>query len=71
MIPPYKGPAINKSVNIELANADVYQLYNLKDDLSEQNNLAESNAEKLAEMIVAFEAIRGSDYGKIQQLELK
>ena len=71
MIPPYKGPAINKSVNIELANADVYQLYNLKDDLSEQNNLAESNAEKLAEMIVAFEAIRGSDYVKIQQLELK
>lgn len=71
MIPPYKGRAINKSVNIELANDDVYQLYNLRNDIGEQNNLAESNKEKLAEMVAAFEAIRGTDYGKIQQLELK
>jgi len=71
MIPPYKGPAINKWVNIELANSTEYQLYNLKDDIGEQNNLAEDNKEKLAEMVAAFEAIRGTDYGKIQQLELK
>ena len=57
--------------NIELGNASEYQLYNLKDDLGEQNNLAESNEEKLKEMIVTFEEIRGSDYGQIQQLELK
>lgn len=71
MIPPYKGPAKNNQVKIELANAEVYQLYNLKDDIGEQNNLAEDNKEKLAEMIADFEAIRGTDYGKIQQLELK
>ncbi len=71
LIPPYPGPAINTQVNIELGNATEYQLYNLKDDLGEQNNLAESNKEKLKEMIATFEEIRGSDYGQIQQLELK
>ncbi len=71
MIPPFDGPAIAKNVNIELGNADEYQLYNLKDDLGEQHNLAESNKEKLEEMVSAFEEIRGTDYGQIQQLELK
>ena len=71
MIPPFNGPAIAKNVNIELGNADEYQLYNLKDDLGEQHNLAESNKEKLKEMVSAFEEIRGTDYGQIQQLELK
>ena len=71
MIPPYAGPALATQVNIELANADAYQLYNLKEDLAEQNNLAASNPEKLQEMIATFEEIRGSDYGQIQQLELK
>ncbi|MEN8203611.1 MAG: arylsulfatase [Bacteroidota bacterium] len=71
MIPPYKGPAINTQVNIELGNSAEYQLYNLKEDLGEQHNLAESNKAKLKEMISAFEEIRGTDYGKIQELELK
>ncbi len=71
MIPPYKGPAINTQVNIELANAVDYQLYNLKEDLGQQNNLAKSNSEKLQEMIAAYEAIRGTENSSIQQLELK
>ena len=71
MIPPYKGPAKNKQVNIELGNHSDFQLYNLAEDLGQENNLAESQPEKLQEMIAAFEAIRGSDYGSIQQLELK
>lgn len=71
MIPPYKGPAINKQVNIELANSDEYLLYNLKEDLGQQNNLAKSNPEKLQEMIAAYEAIRGEVNNEIQQLELK
>lgn len=71
MIPPYKGPAKNKQVNIELGNHSDFQLYNLAEDLGQQNNLAESQPEKLQEMIAAFEAIRGADYGSIQQLELK
>jgi len=71
MIPPYKGPAVAKQVNIELGNAKDYQLYNLKEDISQQNNLAGNNPEKLQEMISAFEAIRGTKKEKVQQLELK
>ncbi len=71
LIPPYAGPAVNKQVNIELGNSEEYQLYNLKEDIGEQNNLAESNKKKLDEMIAAFESIRGEDYKKVEQLELK
>ena len=71
LIPPYEGPAENTQVKIELGNADVYQLYNLEEDLAEQNNLAESNPEKLEEMIATFKEIRGSGSNDIQQLELK
>ncbi len=71
LIPPYEGPALSTDVNIELGNSDVYQLYNLEEDLGEQNNLAESMPGKLEEMIAAFNKIRGEGYGKIQQLELK
>ena len=71
MIPPYKGVAINKYVNIELGNDPDYQLYNLKEDLSEQQNLAKAEPEKLKNMIANFEAIRGESYGQIEALELK
>ena len=55
MIPPHKGPAKNKNVNIELGNSKSYQLYNLKDDIGQQNNLAEIRKEKLDEMVTLFE----------------
>lgn len=71
LIPPYEGPAIAKKVNIELGNAKGYQLYNLKDDIGQQDNLADSNPEKLKELISAFEAIRGTENSKVEQLELK
>jgi arylsulfatase A-like enzyme len=71
MIPPYNGPAINRSVNIELGNAGEYQLYNLAEDLGQQNNLASSNPEKLKEMMDLFREIRGSGYTEIEALELK
>lgn len=71
MIPPYKGPAVNTYVNIELANGATYQLYNLKVDIGQQNNVAESNPEKLQEMIAAYEAIRGTVSNETEQLELK
>lgn len=70
MIPPYKGQAIIKQVNIEVGNAKKYQLYNLKEDIGQQHNLAESNPEKLQEMITAFEAIKGNNSSEIEQLEL-
>jgi len=71
MIPPYNGPAVNKYVNIELGNLEGYGLYNLKEDIGQQNNLAEEHPEKLQEMIAAFEAIRGTDYKRVEGLELK
>ena len=70
LIPPYPGPAMNKNVNIELGNSEDYQLYNLSADLGQQNNLAESHPEKLKELKIAFQEIRG-DFGETEQLELK
>ncbi len=71
MIPPYKGAAINKMVNIELGNNEAYQLYNLTEDIGEENNLAESNPDKLQEMMKEYEEIRGKDLPEVQELELK
>lgn len=70
MIPPYPGPAVQNQVNIELGNSWEYQLYNLKNDPGQLNNLAKSNPEKLEEMIKQYQAIRG-DNSKVEQLELK
>ena len=71
MIPPYDGPAVAKYVNIELGNSKDYQLYNLKDDIGEKDNLAVSDPEKLQEMVEAFEEVRGQQTKEIDQLDLK
>jgi arylsulfatase A-like enzyme len=71
MIPPYKGPAINMMVNIELGNSDEFLLYNLKENIGQQENLAKSEPEKLQEMIETFQKIRGITFQDIQPLELK
>jgi len=71
MIPPYKGPAVNEKVQIELGNDSEFQLFNLVNDIGQQNNLAEANPDKLKEMLNAFEVIRGKGYSKTQKLELK
>jgi arylsulfatase A-like enzyme len=71
MIPPYDGPAVAAQVNIELGNSEEYQLYNLKSDIGEQKNLAESDPDKLKEMIDLYLKIRGTGSDKIEQLELK
>jgi hypothetical protein len=54
-----------------LGNNKKYQLYNLKEDIGQQNNLAESNPEKLSEMITAFKNIRGKTPKNIKKLVLK
>ena len=59
LIPPYPGPSKSINVNIELGNAAAYQLFNLENDLSQQNNLAESDSEKLKEMISRYQSILG------------
>ena len=71
MIPPYPGQAVNRQVNIELGNADEYQLFNLAQDLGEQQNQASSNPEKLEEMKAVFSRIRGTDFEDTEELELK
>ncbi len=71
LIPPYKGPAVNQEVNIEIGNSKDWQLYNLTNDLGQQNNLATSNPQKLKEMIAAFEKIRGKGYKEVSQLKLE
>lgn len=70
MIPPYTGPSVQNQVNIELGNSSEYQLYNLKNDPGQRNNLAASHPEKLEEMKKRYHKIRGSGTS-IEQLELK
>ena len=71
MIPPYPDPPIDELVNIELGNSKKYQLYNLKENIDQQNNLAEINLEKLEEMKIAFLKIRGTKYNEIRNLQPK
>jgi len=70
-IPPYKGAAVAKEVNIELGNNKKYQLYNLSDDLGQETNLAENNPEKLEEMKQVYDSIRGKMNTEVRELELK
>ena len=71
IIHPYEGPAPNLMVQIEFGNDSDFQLYNIAKDIGQQNNLADTQPEKLQEMLAALEAIRGDDYGKTEKLELK
>ena len=71
LIPPYEGRAKNELVGIELGNASDYQLYNLAEDIGEQNNVAKTQLKKLAEMVATYQSIRGTTNDKIEKLELK
>lgn len=71
LIPPYPGPAVAGNVNIELGNDSEYQLYDLKTDLGQEQNLASDQGDKLKEMIAAYEAIRGKTEGISGEVELK
>jgi arylsulfatase A len=59
-IEPNKGAAISYLTNIETGNDAKPQLYNLKDDIGEKNNLADQYPEKLAELKKALENIRNN-----------
>jgi|TARA_B110000438_G_scaffold297709_1_gene344549 arylsulfatase A-like enzyme len=71
MIPPYNGPELLVTVNIEVGNSKEFQLYNIKDDPSQQNNLAEKEPEKLKEMVSSFIKIRGNKFSNIENLFLE
>ena len=57
LIPPYNGPKITKDTNIEVGYSEEYQLYNLNTDIMQKNNLANSNPEKLEELINRYKDI--------------
>lgn len=62
LIPPHKGPKrVNKWVKNETGRDRNMQLYNLKEDRSQQNNLADKNPEKVAAMIRELEIIKNNN----------
>ncbi|TLX75808.1 arylsulfatase [Labilibacter sediminis] len=71
LIPPYEGDSVNELVNIELGNASNYQLYNLRMDIGQHENLANEEPEMLKELIDKFIEVRGEDYAEISKLDLK
>ena len=71
MIPPYSGDAILEEVNIEMGNDKEYQLYNLKKDIGQKNNLDKAQPKKLKELMKNFELIRGNSYNNVEKIELK
>ena len=70
MIPPYAGVPVNTKVNIELGNSREYQLYNVKEDISQKNNLASSMPEKLEQMKTLYSKLRGENV-KVEELVLQ
>lgn len=71
MIPPYPGDPILEEVNIEMGNDKEFQLYNLKKDIGQKNNLAKAQPKKLKELMKNFELIRGNSYKNVEKIELK
>lgn len=59
-IEPSTRAKYNKNVDIELGNDTVPQLYNLKNDLGEKNNLAENHPEKVKELVELLSSIRNA-----------
>jgi arylsulfatase A-like enzyme len=53
-----KGQAMNVLTNIELGNSQQAQLYDLKNDIGEKNNLAEKYPQKLSELVKLLQNIR-------------
>ncbi len=70
LIPPYPGDAVLEEVNIEIGCSPDYQLYNLKKDVGQKNNLAKKQPKLLNKLLTDFKLVRG-DFGKVETIELK
>jgi arylsulfatase A-like enzyme len=57
-IEPSNGPVVNKNTNTELGNNPQPQLYNLKNDLSETNNVAQKNPEVIKQMDAFLKTVK-------------
>lgn len=60
-IEPSNGPKINKNTNIELGNDPKSQLYNLKEDIGETKNVAQTNPKVLKEMEEKLKSIKDGE----------
>jgi len=60
-IEPGPGPRMNVFTNIELGNDTVPQLYNLKTDLGEKNNVAKQNPDILNELTALLLKIKNGE----------
>jgi len=67
LIPPYKGSPLSWNSNVETAVLPEIQLYNLKEDIGQTNNVATSNPEMVEKLLKEFEAVRGKEYGSIKE----
>ena len=71
MIPPYGGPERNLTGN-ELGNIPDFGLYNLKEDVGQQENLSSRYPEKLKEMkVFFFREAEGYYKPNVGEIELK
>lgn len=68
LIPPHPGPKMFFTKGIESGNGDEYQLYNLAEDASQKNNLAEKLPEKREQMMQNYLAIVGDVYKSTSNL---
>jgi arylsulfatase A-like enzyme len=72
LIPPYKGNALSKEVNIETGVSPEYQLYNVEKEAGQKQNLAKQQPEKLQEMKLAMQKAVGDKFKpSTADLELK
>lgn len=71
LIPPYSGSTINTQVNIELGNDTIYQLYNLKNDIGQLENLSLQFPEKLQELKNVYDTIIGAKLQEAAPLVLE
>ena len=70
-IPPYKGAALLKEVNIELGVLPSAQLYDLRIDPAQKNNLAGSSAKVLAKLEQAMQKAVGTQQTVKGDIQLK
>ncbi|MBN3518619.1 arylsulfatase [Algoriphagus lutimaris] len=61
MIPPHKGAPKIETVNIEVGNDPNIQLYDLKSDIGQQQNIAEQQPAIVSEMIQDYQRITGKE----------
>lgn len=70
-IPPYSGLAVHKEVNIELGVSPSAQLYDLRSDPAQKNNLANSSAQLLTKMRQAMQKAVGAFQVISEDIQLK